>query len=402
MPTIDTEVNFNRGGSSSNQLNIQDKDDGQDLSENPISPNRHHKSALGFLSDYRNQPQSWRMSPKSMNSMQQSRRLIVSPSPEMRQSLKHITPTIGRMVQRRAPTLPFKINLHAKISCLRDLYDGTKSRFRDPKVVRSKLCSYLSISEIKVIEMLYRCKQPTISNSPAFSDKYTWMRVCEGLMRDDYRYIFRIMNPNHQSDHDIYASINCNDSIASPLMAADIDRTLAQVTHLLPDADRLAFKHDLKTTLVKVCQSTMNVAYFQGLGTAVGGLLLGGLKCDEAFSAVRYLCCHTDMHPYFTDGVEYCRSLAELVMRVFFKRNLANATLQNSDFKMKTEIAVFGWLMNLFGNSIGITEYLSFMVLVQRYGLKMLVCMSLELLESSIVVSGYSSKRIIIRLEKNG
>jgi hypothetical protein len=124
----------------------------------------------------------------------------------------------------------------------------------------------------------------------------------------------------------------------------------------------------------------------------IGELLVAGISPQNALGIFAKLRHMPEMQSFFSDCPTFSHNIATKVVSLFSKRNLFSASQQRPDFGLKMISVVVGWLTNLFANTIGLPQYLSLVVLLLAYDAKPLLCLSLALLERTLIKCNARSK----------
>ena len=134
--------------------------------------------------------------------------------------------------------------------------------------------------------------------------------------------------------------------------------------------------------------------YHQGIGGFVGIFLLAGISPSRAFSCLRTLSQSTDFGRIFHEGVTFHQTFTSFIFDIFSQRNYSFAIFRFPDFRMKIEAVVTTWLTTFFCSTLSIPELLSVFVLYLVHGMKVLLCLCLVILESTLISSGANMRLV--------
>lgn len=302
-------------------------------------------------------------------------------------ALAHPSRNNDHFGQRRVNVLQVKLKPVRRRAIISDFYLENSNKFKTETYrlgCRASLTAFLTLEDIVKIERLCKAKLLTVSNPSSVEDPFVRQRIASGLCLDDYRLLYMANRlPATTGFH--HGLMRSSSEDVSPMMKADIDRTMVQYLEFYNDRQTEEFKSNLALILSNLdSQASPNpIQYFQGLGSSIGCLLIAGMKPAEVYEAISSLNNFVEMNCYFKSPSEFSQQTAKLVVDLFFKLNLI-LLVSKPDFSVKIETIVHSWIMNLFGNTLSLPEYLSFYLLLQINGGKTLVCTSIALLELSL------------------
>ena len=139
------------------------------------------------------------------------------------------------------------------------------------------------------------------------------------------------------------------------------------------------------TEVLELFDSLRLASYIQGFAAVPGCLLLAGHSRQEALAYLVHVFSNTDVKMLFAEQTSNLNNFIQLILELFRLRNTSCAASRDPDFFPRTELSLMEWLVTFFTAHLGLSESLGFLAFVAQYGAIAFVCMSLALLEHSLV-----------------
>lgn len=145
-----------------------------------------------------------------------------------------------------------------------------------------------------------------------------------------------------------------------------------------------AFKADLAEVL-QVLEHSRAIIYFQGMSSIPAMLLLAGHTKHEVFAYVRYIFEYTDLRQLQEKNISKYQSLSNMIVELFLQRNTAVTISKDRNFLSRFELSLVNLLITLFTTHLGLSESLSAIAFVAKFGVQGLISLAISVLEMCLV-----------------
>ena len=127
------------------------------------------------------------------------------------------------------------------------------------------------------------------------------------------------------------------------------------------------------------------IQYFQGMSSIPGALLLAGHTKPEVFTYVRHLFEYTDLKQLQEKSIGKYQSLSSMIIDLFLQRNTAVTISKDRNFLSRFELSLVNLLVTLFTTHLGLSESLSAIAFVAKFGVQGLISLAIAVLEMCLV-----------------